>query len=184
MNIVTLGLSAILGKSGEPAKADFTQTGYTKFGLTYEDTAKMAQEEGESTEFYAEEEDDAIEEISKAGKITFSFSVMNPTLECLKRLFGGEVATDVWAYPDAEAQVEESLIILPKKGLKFQVPRAKLKAKFNGEFSKKGLLLIEVTATVMKPTTSGLKKLYISKVSDQDKANLQAMVETSKEVKS
>ena len=109
---------------------------------------------------------------------------MNPTLECLKRLFGGEVATDVWAYPDAEAQVEESLIILPKKGLKFQVPRAKLKAKFNGEFSKKGLLLIEVTATVMKPTTSGLKKLYVSKVSDQDKANLQAMVETSKEVTS
>lgn len=103
---------------------------------------------------------------------------MNPTLECLKRLFGGEVATDVWAYPDAEAQVEESLIILPKKGLKFQVPRAKLKAKFNGEFSKKGLLLIEVTATVMKPTTSGLKKLYVSKVSDQDKANLQAMVKT------
>ena len=162
MNIVTLGLAAILGKSGEPAKADFTQTGYTKFGLTYEDTAKMAQEDGESTEFYAEEEDDAIEEISKAGKITFSFSVMNPTLECLKRLFGGEVATDVWAYPDVEAQVEESLIILPKKGL----------------------LLIEVTATVMKPTTSGLKKLYVSKVSDQDKANLQAMVETSKEVKS
>ena len=52
MNIVTLGLAAILGKSGEPAKADFTQTGYTKFGLTYEDTAKMAQEDGESTEFY------------------------------------------------------------------------------------------------------------------------------------
>ena len=72
MNIVTLGLAAILGKSGEPAKADFTQTGYTKFGLTYEDTAKMAQEDGESTEFYAEEEDDAIEEISKAGKITYS----------------------------------------------------------------------------------------------------------------
>ena len=52
MNIVTLGLSAILGKSGEPTKADFTQTGYTKFGLTYEDTAKMAQEDGESAEFW------------------------------------------------------------------------------------------------------------------------------------
>lgn len=183
MNIVTLGLSAILGKTGEPTKADFTQTGYTKFGLTYEDTAKMAQEDGESTEFYAEEEDDAIEEISKAGKITFSYSIMNPTLECLKRLFGGEIATDVWAYPDAEAQVEESLIILPKKGLKFLVPRAKLKAKFNGEFSKKGLLLIEVTATVMKPTTASLKKLYVAKVTDSDKASLQAMVETNQHKK-
>ena len=46
MNIVTLGLSAILGKTGEPTKADFTQTGYEKYGLTYEDTAKMAQEDG------------------------------------------------------------------------------------------------------------------------------------------
>ncbi|WP_438871924.1 hypothetical protein [Paramuribaculum intestinale] len=41
--------------------------------------------------------------------------------------------------------------------MKFQVPRAKIKAKFNGEFSKKGLLLLEVTATVQKPHTDGLK---------------------------
>lgn len=164
MNIVTLGLSAILGKSGEPTAGNFSETGYTRYGLTYQDTAKMAQEEGESTEFYSEEEDDPIDEITKAGKITFSFSIMNPTLEVLKRLFGGEIASDIWAYPDAEASIEESLIILPKKGLKFQAPRTKLKAKFNGEFSKKGLLLLEVTATVMKPNTSGLKKLYVGKV--------------------
>lgn len=164
MNIVTLGLSAILGKSGEPTKGDFTETGYSAYGLTYQDTAKMAQEDGESTEFYAEEEDDAIEEITKAGKTTFSWSIMNPTLELLKRLFGGDIASDIWAYPDAVASVEESLIIKPKKGLKFQVPRAKVKAKFNGDFSKKGLLLLEVTATVMKPTTSGLKKMYVTKV--------------------
>lgn len=44
MNIVTLGLAAILGKSGEPAKADFAQTGYTKFGLTYEDAAQLGLE--------------------------------------------------------------------------------------------------------------------------------------------
>ena len=164
MNIVTLGLSAILGKSGEPTKADFTKTGYEKFGLTYEDTAKMAQEDGESTEFYAEEEDDAIDEISKSGKITFSFSIMNPTLECLKRLFGGEVASDVWAYPDAKATIEESLQIIPKKGLCFHVSRARIKAKINGEFSKKGLVLIECTATVMKPNTAGVKKVYVTKM--------------------
>ena len=44
-------------------------------------------------------------------------------------------------------------------------PRMKLVAKINGEFSKKGLLLIEVTGTVMKPTTSGLKKMAVGKVS-------------------
>lgn len=162
--VVTLGLSKILGKTGEPTTADFSETGYSVFGLTYQDTAKMSQEDGEETEFYAEEEDDPIETIEKAGKTTFNFSIMNPDLTTLKRLFGGEVASNIWAYPDITASVEESLIILPRKGLKFQVPRAKIKAKFNGEFSKKGLLLLEVTATVMKPATAGLKKLYVGYV--------------------
>lgn len=89
---------------------------------------------------------------------------MNPDLTTLKRLFGGEVATDIWSYPDTVSTVEESVIILPKKGLKFQIPRMKLTAKINGEFSKKGLLLIEVTGTVMKPKTSGLRKMAVGRV--------------------
>ena len=105
-----------------------------------------------------------IDTIEKAGKITFNFSIMNPDTAVLKRLFGGEVAEDVWAYPDTVASVEESVIIVPRKGLKFQIPRMKLVAKINGEFSKKGLLLIEVTGTVLKPKTSGLKKIYVTKV--------------------
>lgn len=163
--LVTLGLSKILGKVGEPTALNFTETGYTAFGLTYEDTCKISQEDPEVTEFYAEEEDDPVETVEKQGKITFTFSIMNPDLPVLKRLFGGEIASDIWSYPDAVNTVEESIIILPKKGLKFQVPRMKLVAKINGEFSKKGLLLIEVTGTVMKPTTSGLKKMAVGKVS-------------------
>lgn len=162
--LVTLGLSKILGKTAEPTKLDFAETGYEPFGLTYEDTCKMSQEDPETTEFYAEEEDDPVESIDKAGKITFTFSIMNPDLTTLNRLFGGEVATDIWSYPDTVSTVEESVIILPKKGLKFQIPRMKLTAKINGEFSKKGLLLIEVTGTVMKPKTSGLRKMAVGRV--------------------
>lgn len=160
MRIVTLGLSAILGKQDEPTTADFNENGYTAFGLTYEDTAKMSQEDGESTEFYAEEEDDPIDEITKAGKTSFNWSIMNPAPDVLKRIFGGEVASNVWAYPDAVASIEESLIVKPRKGLCFLIPRAKLKAKFNGDFSKKGLMLVEMTATVLKPNTEGLHKIY------------------------
>ena len=162
--LVTLGLSKILGKVGEPTQGDFSDTGYNVFGLTYEDTCTMSQDDPETTEFYAEEEDDPVEITEKQGKITFAFSIMNPELETLKRLFGGEIASDVYAYPDAVSTVEESVIILPRKGLKFQVPRMKLTAKINGEFSKKGLLLIEVKGTVMKPKTSGLKKMYVGKI--------------------
>ena len=56
--VVTLGLSKILGKQGEPTTANFYRNGLYPYGLTYQDTAKMSQEDGEETEFYAEEEDD------------------------------------------------------------------------------------------------------------------------------
>ncbi len=166
MSKVTLGLSAILGKSGElTAGSDaFKETDYTRFGLTYQDTANMNQEDGETTEFFAEEEDDAIDEITKQGKTTFAFSIMDPGLKTLQRLFGGEIATDIYAYPDTVAEVEESVIIKSRKGLCFHISRGRIKAKINGEFSKKGLLLIEVNVTVLKPTTTGVKKIYVKKI--------------------
>lgn len=169
--LVTLGLSQILGKTGEPTAGDFAETGYTVFGLTYEDTCKMLQDDPQTTEFYAEEEDDPVESIDKQGKITFAFSIMNPDLETLTRLFGGTVANDVYAYPDTVSTVEESVIIKPRKGLMFQVPRMKLVSKINGEFSKKGLLLIEVTGTVLKPQTTGLKKMYVKKIAAASNSN-------------
>lgn len=163
--LVTLGLSKILGKVGEPTALNFTETGYTAFGLTYEDTCKNVAGRPGSNRVLRRGRRRPGRNRREAGKITFSFSIMNPELPVLKRLFGGEIASDVWSYPEAVNTVEESIIILPKKGLKFQVPRMKLVAKINGEFSKKGLLLIEVTGTVMKPTTSGLKKMAVGKVS-------------------
>ena len=69
--LVTLGLSKILGKVGEPTALNFTETGYTAFGLTYEDTCKMSQEDPEVTEFYAEEEDDPVETVEKMAKNGF-----------------------------------------------------------------------------------------------------------------
>lgn len=166
MSKVTLGLSAILGSTTELAAGGdaFKETGYTRFGLTYQDTANMNTEDGETTEFYAEEEDDPVDDITKPGKTTFNFSIMDPTLETLKRLFGGEIASDVCAYPDVVVECVESLIIKPRKGLAFHLTRAKIKSKINGEFSKKGLLLVECTATATKPTATGVKKMYIKKL--------------------
>lgn len=142
-SLVTLGLSKILGKQGEPTKLDFVETDYKVFGLTYEDTCKMSQEDPETTEFYAEEEDDPVETVEKQGKITFTFSIMNPDLDTLKRLFGGEVASDVWSYPDVVSSVEESVIIIPRKGLKFQVPRMKLTSKLTESSARKGCFLLK-----------------------------------------
>lgn len=111
-----IGTFQDIGQARRTTKLDFAETGYTAFGLTYEDTCKMSQEDPETTEFYAEEEDDPVETIEKQGKITFTFSIMNPELETLKRLFGGEVATNVWSYPDVVNSVEESVITFRAKG--------------------------------------------------------------------
>ena len=74
MSTVTLGLSKIFGKTGRADHGDFTKTGYTRYGLTYQDTAKMSQEDGEETEFYSEEEDDPIEDYNeKPGKLRLPF---------------------------------------------------------------------------------------------------------------
>lgn len=163
MSKVTLGLSAILAKDEELKAASdaFKEDSYTAYGLTYEDTCNMSQEDGETTEFYAEEEDEAIDEITKQGKTTFNFSLMDPTLDSLKRLFGGEITEKIWGYPDTVAEVEASIIIKPRKGLSFHISRGKVKAKFNGQFSKKGLMLLEISVTVMKPTTAGVRKIYV-----------------------
>lgn len=164
MGKVTLGLSAILAKDEELKAASdaFKEDGYTAYGLTYEDSCNMSQEDGETQEFFAEEEDEAIDDITKPGGTTFNFSLMDPTLDSLKRLFGGEIANKIWGYPDVVAEVEASVIIKPRKGLMFHISRGKVKAKFNGQFSKKGLMLLDVSVKVRKPNTTGVKRIYVA----------------------
>jgi hypothetical protein len=165
-NPVTLGLTSIkLSDELTDASKAFQDTGYSALGLTYKDTAQMQQEDGTDTEFYSEEEDDAIDEINQPGKTTFAFSVMDPSLDTLKTCFGGEIANEIWGYPDTVATVEKSVIISPKKGLQFHIARGKVKAKLNGTFSKSGLMLLEITVTVLKPSTTGVKKIYVKKYS-------------------
>ena len=64
-----------------------------------------------------------------------------------------------WEAPDKIPVVEKSVRITPEQGLKFEIPRMKLVSKINGDFSKKGILLIEVAGTVLQPTKAGTKKM-------------------------
>jgi hypothetical protein len=66
--------------------------------------------------------------------------------------------------PDNIPVIEQSVKITPQQGLVFEIPRMKIVAKINGEFSKKALLLIEVTGTVLQPTKSGIKKYTAYKI--------------------
>ena len=130
-------------------------------GYTYQDTCKMVQEKPEVTEHFAEEVDDPVISISRGGKTTFNFSIMNPTVEVLKDLLGGtaDTSTNKWEAPDTLPTVEKSVRITPKQGLKFEIPRLRITATINADFSKKGILLIECEGTVMQPEKPGTKKM-------------------------
>lgn len=157
-NVTALGLSKI-----EVAAIDAT-TGlasgsYATLGKTYENTCKLTEEDPTENEFYCEEEDDPQESISKAGKITLTFSIMNANAAAMVNIFGGTVSSGVWSAPDKAPEVYKNVKITPRVGGVLELRRCKLRAKINAEYSKQGLFLCEVTATVLKPTVSGVAKM-------------------------
>lgn len=162
MSLVTLGLSKIeVGDIGADGAMGDT---LAPLGYTYQDTCKMTQEDPETTEHYAEEVDDPIVSISRGGKTNFAFSIMDADVNVLKTLFGGTVTGDSWSAPAKLPAIEKSVRITPEQGLKFDIPRMKLASKINGEFSKKGLFLIDVAGTVLQPTKADEPKMTATKI--------------------
>lgn len=166
MSVVTLGLTKI--EVGAIAADGDMGTSLNTLGYTYQDTCKMTQDDPETTEHYAEEVDDPIVSSSRAGKTKFAFSIMDADLTVLQTLLGGETTgagnAQKWSAPDKLLVIEKSVRITPEQGLKFEVPRMKLVSKINAEFSKKGILLIDVTGMVLQPTKTGVKKMTATKI--------------------
>jgi hypothetical protein len=162
----TIGLSSI--EIGAIASDGGMGTTLATLGYTFQDTCKLTQEDPETTDFYAEEVDDPVFSMSKAGKTTFAFSIMNPELATLQSMLGGTVTgtgdAAKWSAPATMPVIEKSVKITPQQGLVFEIPRMKIVSKINGEFSKKGLLLLEVTGTALQPTKSGTTKYTAYKV--------------------
>lgn len=157
-NVTALGLSKI-----EVAEIDET-TGlhsgsYATLGKTYENTCRLSEEDPQENDFYCEEEDDPQETISRAGKTTLEFSIMNANAAALKNIFGGSVEAGVWSAPDSTVEVYKNVKITPRIGGVLEIRRCKLRAKVNAEFSKQGLFLCEVTGTVLKPLVASVSKM-------------------------
>jgi hypothetical protein len=154
----TIGLSSI--KVGDIASDGDMGDTLAILGQTYQDTCKFTQDDPEVTDFYAEELDAPVFSMVKAGKSTFTFSIMNPELTTLKAMLGGTIKGDgdsaKWGAPSKMPIIEKSVMITPIQGIAFDIPRMKIVAKINGEFSKKGLLFIEVTGTALQPTKDGV----------------------------
>jgi hypothetical protein len=102
MAVYTLGLASI--EMGAVGSDGGMGTSLAQLGYTNKDSCSFTQEDPETEEFYAEEVDDPVVSISRAGKKTFNFSVMNPDVEVLTALLGGTSSgtgdAAVWSAPD------------------------------------------------------------------------------------
>ncbi|MCL1932767.1 MAG: hypothetical protein FWF53_02995 [Candidatus Azobacteroides sp.] len=165
-NVYTLGLSKI--EIGEPAADGGMGTTLEQLGYTYKDSCTLKQEDPETTDFFAEEVDDPVITFRRAGKITFSFSIMNPDFDVFQKMAGGTVtgsgANAKWEAPDSLPFIEKSVKITPQQGLIFEVPRMSINAKINGSFSKTNLFLLDIVGTVLIPNKAGTKKMSATKI--------------------
>ena len=165
-NTYTLGLAQI--EIGDIAPDGGMGTTLDILGYTNKDSCSFTQEEPEVTDFFAEEVDDPVVSISKAGAQTFNFSVMDPDVKTLQKFMGGTVtgtgATAKWEAPASIPTIEKSVKITPQRGLVFSIPRMKLDAKLNGQFSKTNIFVIDVVGKVLVPTKSGEPKLSAVKL--------------------
>jgi hypothetical protein len=156
-DVYTLGLAKI--EVGDIAADGGMGTTLAILGQTLQGTCNITQDDPETNEFFAEELDDAVVSISKRGKTTIAFSIMNPDTTVLQKTLGGTVSgtgdAAKWSAPKSMPVIEKSVKITPQQGLVWEFPRVQITGKINGSFSRDNVFVIEVTGTVLQPTKTG-----------------------------
>lgn len=126
-------------------------------GVTYKDTADLIQDDDSTTEIFSEENDNPELVLSTKGRTTLKWTIMDVAPKTLVKVLGGTVTTvtlkDTWNEPAATVNIEKSIEIVTVDGTVIRIARAKIVAKKNFAFRKQGVLLIEITAQVLKPST-------------------------------
>lgn len=126
-------------------------------GKTYKDTAELVQADPEVTEFYVEEEDDPVEELSKRGITEVRWGVINMTPADMVKVLGGTVSgtapSDTWNAPATTPEIEQSVQIKDKKsGRVLNIPRARISAKIDWKLARTGIAIVSIVAKILVPT--------------------------------
>lgn len=132
-------------------------------GRTLEGTARLAKDEDELTEFYAEEVDDPIYASLKKGKTRLEWTIVDFTASELARIMGGKDNGGVWEAPATAADIEQSIEVLTKTNLKIELVRCKIQANFDTALGRAELGQVRVVATVLNPTKAATPPYKISK---------------------
>jgi len=129
-----------------------------KFGETVLGTARFGGEDTTTTNFFVEEHDDAVESISVAGVLSFTFSTHNASQTAFLNAFGGTIVAGVYHAPDSEQDIEQSIRAELQTGLFFEFTRVKVKARPSLTMAKDTIGQIDFTCTILKPSKTGESK--------------------------
>ena len=162
--IVAMGLSKV--EVGTPVSGGMA-TEFDTLGYTDPDSCTLDTEDPETTEVNAEEVDDPIYTISKAGKTNLNFNVLNPLVTALTKMLGGTVdsTTGKWKAPAALTQPELSVKVTTNTGHVFEFPRVKFTCKYSGSFGKSEPLKLTCQGIVLVPTDGETPKMLVSQPS-------------------
>lgn len=160
----SIGLSLL--RMGAVAGDGGMGTSLTALGYTVADTAVLATEQGTTTDFKIEEQDDPVYSIqSEKGRTTLSWSCYDVDADTLVRLFGGTKTAgppEVWEAPPSTPEFEYSIELTPKSGGLIQIPRAKVVANFQWNLQKTKLAQIDIVATILTPTKANTGPIKIT----------------------
>ncbi|RYU93810.1 hypothetical protein [Emticicia agri] len=153
-DLITIGLAKI--EVGNKGVNDAMGTTLAVIGNTAEGSCTIETSDPEITEFFVEEKEGPIHTAIKQGQTTISFQLAAPDLAQCEAVFGGEYdeEDDTWTYPVSAVAIEKSVKITPKEGLIFAIPRARISAKFTGQFGRSDTLKVEVTILVLQPANN------------------------------
>lgn len=152
MGAINLGISKI-EFANVPANGSMaTDTALKPLGYTVEDSTSLNQEDGNRKDYNVEELDVPFDTSESGGKMTLSFTIADPDVDTLVKVFGGEkdATTGNYKAPDTKVTIEQAMKVTPKKGMGFIVPRTGITAKFTNSMGKNNYLGIEVVAEFKK----------------------------------
>ena len=145
----TMGLKKIYIQS---AKADGSMPAngadWKDLGDVYQDTCTLKDADGTSTVHKSETSSKKITQYEE-GDTTVELSLMDPDLEMLAKLFGGEITgtsgSRKWTRPRKLPYQEFAIWQLPEDGLLVGCPNCRIIPKFEITYSAKGICLVPLT---------------------------------------
>lgn len=120
---------------------------------TYRDSCEFTEDEPTESEEYSDQDDDPIWTGLTAGKKKVKFSIFDHSPALLVKLKGGAVVNGKWNSPAQTPEITLAFEFLLKSNQVLQFPKAKVFARFNHQYKKDGISLLEVTVTPIVPAT-------------------------------